>query len=182
MRNSSSSRVPLPSVSILAISSLAIFEATAPASPSIWKTRRPIICFFFLECWKVRYDQKKKDLAVKYAFNDPDCLIVVNLSTVVRIKPTHISLLLIREKFHPHFKGPTEFFFWRPGADKVVDHDELKEVHVPIAVSVKSSECSNLKHLVKSDFPTQPKKARFKLFFKGLTDNCFSHASLNFIC
>ena len=70
----------------------------------------------------------------------------------------HISLLLIREKFHPHFKGPTEFFFWRPGADKVVDHDELKEVHVPIAVSVKSSECSNLKHLLKSDFPNPSSK------------------------
>ena len=40
VRNSSSSRVPLPSVSILAISSLAIFEATAEASPSIWKTRQ----------------------------------------------------------------------------------------------------------------------------------------------
>ena len=45
---------------------------------------------------------------------------------------------------YPHFKGPTEFFFWCPGTDKVVDHDELKEVNIPVAISIQGSECSNL--------------------------------------
>ena len=45
---------------------------------------------------------------------------------------------------YPHFKGPAEFFFWCPGTDKVVDHDELKEVNIPVAISIQGSECSDL--------------------------------------
>ena len=98
--------------------------------------------------------KKRWDLAVKDAFNDSNCLLVVNLPTVVRIKPINSRLVFTRKlqnltffcpeyknKVHPHFKGPAEFFFWGPRTDEVVDHDELKEVNIPVAISIQSPEC-----------------------------------------
>ena len=41
--------------------------------------------------------KKRWDLAVKDAFNDPNCLLVVNLPTVVRIKPINSTLVLTRK-------------------------------------------------------------------------------------
>ena len=39
-----------------------------------------------------------------------------------------------------HFKSPAELFPRSPCADQVVHHDELEEVHVTVAVGIKSSD------------------------------------------